>query len=223
MATLVKLCKPDASGSVHFDPVQDKLIDLDGAAVDHPDFVHDFKLVCDAGGATSVHMRDLHEFTLVYVNPKLRKMRMGAYTVVAPYPLEFPRIKNACIKWAWKQIPHRGWCPVPPSISHRLSGEKYGMPDFMSQLEAAMLALSKFASTVVEDLKARTRRIAEVEINLMSKVIAVPKSEDGKTVLQQEKELTKQRSAPRILPEGRPGLKKSRRAAVTGRVPLIAN
>ena len=137
-------------------------------------------------------MRDLHEFTSVYVNQKLRNMRMGACTVVAPYPLEFPRIKNACIKCAWKQIPHRGWCPVPPSISHRLSGQKYGMPDFMSHLEAAMLALSKFASTVVEDVKTRTRWIAEVEINLMTKVFAVPKSQDGKTDLQQEKELSEQ-------------------------------
>ena len=120
---------------------------------------------------------------------------MEAYTVVAPYPLEFPRIKNACIEGSWKQIPKQGWCPVPPSISHRLSGDKYGMPDFMSDLEAAMLALSKFASTVVEDLKARTRWIAEVEISLISKVFAVPKSQDGKTVLQQEKELTKQCAA----------------------------
>ena len=92
-------------GVVHFDPMRDKLIELFGVAVDHPDFVHAFKLVCDAGGATSVHMRDLHEFTTVYVNPKLRKMRMEAYTVVAPYPVDFPRIKNACIKWAWTQTP----------------------------------------------------------------------------------------------------------------------
>ena len=102
MATLVKLCKPDPEGAVHFDAVRDKLIELYGSAVDHPDFVWAFRLVCDAGGATSVHMRDLHEFTTVYVNPKLRKMRMEAYAVVAPYPVQFPQIKNACIKWAWK-------------------------------------------------------------------------------------------------------------------------
>ena len=49
MSTLVELCKPDPEGAVHFDPVRDKLIELYGAAVDHPDFVHAFKLVCDAG------------------------------------------------------------------------------------------------------------------------------------------------------------------------------
>ena len=195
-ATLVRLCEPDPEGAVHFDPVRDKLIELYGSAVDHPDFVHAFRLVCDAGGATSVHMRDLHEFTAVHVNPKLRKMRMEAYAVVAPYPVQFPRIKNACIKWAWKQTPNKGWCQLPPSISHRLSGEsKHGMYYFMVDLEAAMLDLSKFVSTVVEDLKSKTKWIAEVEINLMSKFFAVPKSEDGKTVQEQQDELCEQCAA----------------------------
>ena len=62
-------------------------------------------------------------------------------------------------------------------------------------LEAAMLALSKFVSTVVEDLKSKTKWIAEVEINLMSKVFAVPKSEYGKTVQQQQDELCEQCAA----------------------------
>jgi hypothetical protein len=141
-------------------------------------------------------MRDLHEFTAVYVNPKLRKMRMEAYAVVAPYPVQFPRIKNACIKWAWKQTPNKGWCQLPPSISHRLSGSsKHGMHYFMVDLEAAMLDLSKFVSTVAEDLKSKTKWIAEVEINLMSKFFAVPKSEDGKTVQMQQDELCEQCAA----------------------------
>ena len=93
-STLVALCKPSADGSVPFEPVRDKLIDLYGAAVDHPDFVHAFRLVCDAGGAGSVHMQDMENFTSVYVNPKLRKMRMEAYAIVAPYPVDFPKIKK---------------------------------------------------------------------------------------------------------------------------------
>ena len=59
MPTLVALCEPSPGGSVPFEPVRDKLIDLHGAAVDHPDFVHAFRLVIDAGGAGSVHMQDL--------------------------------------------------------------------------------------------------------------------------------------------------------------------
>ena len=74
--------------------MRDKLVELYGTAVDHPDFVSAFKLVCDAGGSTSVHLQDLHDFVSVYVNPKLRKMRFEAYAIVAPYPVDFPRIKK---------------------------------------------------------------------------------------------------------------------------------
>ena len=65
----------------------------------------------------------------------------------------------------------------------------------MIEIEAAILDLSKFVSTVVEDLKSKTKLIAEVEINLTSKVFAVPKSEDGKTVQQQQDELCEQCAA----------------------------
>ena len=127
------------------------------------------------------------------MNPKLRKMRMEAYATIAPYPIEYPRIKNACLKWAWKQNPNKGWCQLPPSISHRfVADSKHNMIHFMKQLEATMLHLSKIASTVVEDLKSKVKWIAEVEIGVMSKVFAVPKTEANKSVQEQESELTKQ-------------------------------
>ena len=96
-------------------------------------------------------MKDLETFTSVHVNPKVRKLRMEVYAIVAPYPVAFPKIKNACLKWSWRQTTINGWCQLPPSISHRLSAEsKYGMYDFMLSLELAMAALSKLASMVVE-------------------------------------------------------------------------
>ena len=138
-------------------------------------------------------MKDLHEFTKVYVNPKLRKMRMEAYAIIAPYPTEYPTIKNACLKWAWKQAPNKGWCPLPPSISQRFAAEsKFQMVEFMTQLEASLLQLTKIASTVVEDDRTKVKWIAEVEIGVMAKVFAVPKSEPNKSVHQQETELRQQ-------------------------------
>ena len=65
----------------------------------------------------------------------------------------------------------------------------------MIEIEAAMLDLSKFVSTVVEDLKSKTKFIAEVEINLMTKVFAVQKIEEGKTVHQQQDQLFEQCAA----------------------------
>ena len=203
MKTLVALCEPTPDGVVHFDPVRDQLIELYGTAVDHPDFVNAFRLVMVAGGSSSMHMQDLQDFTTVYVNPKLRKMRMEAYTVVAPYPIDFPKIKNACLKWAWKQSPKQGWCQLPPNIAHRFTKEsKYNMQDFMMEVELAMTSLNKWVSTVVEtlgekkDLKAKTKWIAEVEINIMSKIFAGPtKSSEGETFPQKTTELRKQCAA----------------------------
>ena len=101
-------------------------------------------------------MKDLNEFTAVYVNPKLRKMRMEAYAMVATYLVEFPKVEHACLKCAWKQNTSKGWCQVPPSISHILSiDSKFGMYDFIFQVEMAMGFLSKTASTVVEELRPR--------------------------------------------------------------------
>eukprot|EP00959_Pyramimonas_sp_CCMP1952_P001558 32003-Pyramimonas_sp.AAC.1 len=50
LSTLVGLCKPGPDGCVPFEPVRDRLIDLYGAEIDHPDFLHLFKVACDAGG-----------------------------------------------------------------------------------------------------------------------------------------------------------------------------
>ena len=118
---------------------------------------------------------------------------MEVYATVAPYLVEFPKVKNACLKWSWKQNTSKGWCQVPPSISHILSRDsKFGMYDFIFQVEMAMGFLSKTASTVVEELKAKTKWIAEVEINIMAKIFAVSKFMEGKTVLEQVTELSQQ-------------------------------
>ena len=196
MNTLVGLCKPspdDMDGKVPFVPVRDKMIEYYGAAVDHPDLVHAFQVVMDAGGHDSPHMADLHEFTNVYVNPKLRKLRFEAYGVVSPYPVEFPRLKNASLKWAWKQTPKRGWCDLPISISHRFSGN-LSMYKLMREIEETFASLNKSVSTVVEKTdKKKTKWLSETEIGVITKVFAVPRKDvRGTSVSDQENELRKE-------------------------------
>ena len=188
MSTLVRLCTPDARGDVPFEPVRDKLVELYGSAVDHPDFLDAFKMVMDVGGASSVHLKDLKEFTSTFVNERNRKMRFDGYAVVAQYPVEFPRLKIASIKWAWKQPTCKGnWCQVPPNIMYRFADSKQGMRSVLTDVEAALLVLSKFVSTVVEEPKEKTKWSASVDISIMAKIFGVPKTiADGKTVDQQE-------------------------------------
>ena len=185
MNTLVGLCKPlpsDVEGKVPFEPVREKMIEYYGAAVDHPDFCQAFRLVMDAGGHFSPHMADLHAFTKVHVNPKLRKMRFEAYAIVGPHPVQHPRIKNACLKWAWKQTPSRGWCQLPSSIPYRFRADfKYNLVSLFGEVEEAMCLLSECAFSVLggKDLKKQTIWIGATDIGLMSKIFASPKQEDG--------------------------------------------
>ena len=82
MSTLTSLCIPHpTSGPVAYEPVRDKLLDLYGADVDHPDFVHWFRFILAAGGAGSLHLADLTDFTTVFVNQKLRKIQISVYTI----------------------------------------------------------------------------------------------------------------------------------------------
>ena len=197
MNTLVGLCKPspqDLEGKVPFGPVRDKLVEFYGCAVDHPDLLHAFRVVMDAGGHDSPHMADLQEFTTIYVNPKVRKMRFEAYAVVSGYPIELPRVKNASLKWAWKQTPKRGWCELPISIAHRFTGT-FSMFSLVREIEEAFGFLAKAVSTVVEarDQKSKTKWVSEVEIDIMTKLFAVPKKDDrGASVSEQEAALRKE-------------------------------
>ena len=196
MKTLVSLCKPSpGSCEVPFEPIRGRMVELYGPAVDHPDFRKAFQLVLDAGGHDSPHMKDLQSFSKVFVNAKLRKMRWEAY-LVAEYPVEFPKVKNACIKWAYQQQTSRGWCQLPPKIGYRFdSGNKHNMRSVMEEIEQAMREMTKLAEASLDDpldqqvMKSRVRWTAAVDIGLVARVFAVPKTTEGKTVGQQSDDL----------------------------------
>ena len=179
--TLVGLCKPDPhTGITPFDPIRDRLVDLYGAHADSPHLFQMFRLVLDVGGHDSLHLQDFLEFTGLLVNPKLRKLREESYTVVAHYPEPFPRLKFAALKWAYKQIPIKGWCPKPDSISHRFEGGKGVMRDLLYAAEDTMLWISKFFAAAVkanETVQAqKVKWEASVEVTIMGIIFGGCKS-----------------------------------------------
>ena len=77
MRTLLKLCKPDpkhVDGKVCFENVRGQMVTKYAQHVDDPDFLHAFTLVIETGGSESPHMKDLEDFTAVYVNSKFRNV-----------------------------------------------------------------------------------------------------------------------------------------------------
>lgn len=195
MNTLVGLCKPEPSavdGVVQFEPIRNHMVDLYGVAVDHPDFHHCFRLVMDAGGSESPHMKDLHDFTSIHVNSKLRKLRIESYAVVTVVGHDLPKFKNAMIKHAWKQPPVRGWCPLPVPLSYRADAtNKLQLCGAVHAMEDSMLVLSSFAAAVADKVPRNSiiKWKGEVDIGLVSKLIATPAKHKDMTRAEQEVDL----------------------------------
>jgi len=189
MRTLVGLCKPEPNG-VPFEPIRSKMVDYYGAAVDHPDFYQAFRLIMDAGGAGSPHMTDLHDFTSVHVNPAFRNLRFECYAAVAVLPYNRPRLKNALIKWTWKQKPTRGWCPITPNIAYRFEPKgKFAMVDACDDIEGAIAMVHRQILAVAGTKILKNEQIklfAEVDIALAALLINVPRTQEGKTLKEQE-------------------------------------
>ena len=110
----------------------------------------------------------------------MRKMDFEVYKLISGYPEEFPRLKNACLKWAWTQPPMRGWCQLPPSISYRLSGKgSMSMLGVMRDIENAFDWLNKLASTVVEvnGPKKKTKWLSELGNGVVENCFAMRRLE----------------------------------------------
>ena len=199
---LVDLCKPNPTPTVVgavdavYEEVRNRMIDLYGAAVDHPDFHHCYRLTMDVGGRDSPHLQNLHDFTQLFVNPKVRNLRFESYAQVAPLPWELPRFKIALLKWTWKQPPKKGYCPVAPNLAYRVHPTSTTtLREAIDNMEHAMEILTMDVSTVVDQHvgQAETVRwLAEVDIGLVQKLLGVPRNpEEGQDRRDQERLLQK--------------------------------
>ena len=123
------------------------------------------------------------------MNQKKRKMQLGVYALISQYPVAFPGVKNACLKWSWSQPVKQGWCPIPVDIMHRLSDEsKFEWCEFMAELEEVFGALYSVAKTVIAEsavaecdrLKKMTCWVSTTEIDVMTMIFSYPKLTDQK-------------------------------------------
>ena len=198
MNCLGDLCNPRPGNyEVPWVQIRDKMVELYGPAVDHPDFFQAFRLLLDLGGRESPHVLDLREFVSCRVNAKVRKMRFEAYPLVTGYPPDVPKLKVASLKWAYKQETTRGWCQLPQSISHRLDKDsKTNMKIFIQDIDQVLCWMTKAANVLIKEgansLNARTKWIAEVDVGIMNRIYEVPKQKEGMTVADQQAELAEE-------------------------------
>ena len=64
-----------------------------------------FRLVVDLGAEGAPFLKSLQGFTSRFVNPELRRLRLQAFNSVSELALEWPHLKVAILKWAYKQEP----------------------------------------------------------------------------------------------------------------------
>ena len=66
--------------------------------------------------------------------------------------MEYLKVKNASIKWAYRQPTSRGWCQLPPNIGYRFdSGNKHNMRSLMEHIEQSMREMIKLAEATLDD------------------------------------------------------------------------
>ena len=200
LRTLKQLCTPDpVTLACPYDRVRTALLKRFGPEINDVGFYNAYQLVMTSGGIHSESWKDFFQWAGFFVDESRRKIRLETYTVLAPYPNQYRHIVKMQLKHTWSVKPQAGsiYVPVPTSIAHRLDSEggKHAWPTLMKDVEDVGHHLPELCSTVVEQTakltaaektKASVKWRAELEIDIMKKIIAAPKLDQEK---QQEQEM----------------------------------
>jgi hypothetical protein len=100
-------------GFVEYNTVREKLRERIDYFVDDPDFPELFTFVTNLGVGTNDYVEQLMDYLNTYVNSKVRQLRLAAFKNVNLIDIEYPRIKVALIKRAYRKKPTFTWCPHP--------------------------------------------------------------------------------------------------------------
>ena len=82
---------------------------------DDPAFIDMFAFVVNLGGSDGGYLQDLFYFHEKFVDATVRRMSLSALEPVNLFPLEFPRLKVAAVKFMYSEQPIRGGFCVPLS------------------------------------------------------------------------------------------------------------
>jgi hypothetical protein len=81
--------------------------------VDEPEFIEMFDFVISLGAQTNPYLPSFLTFGEMFVNQKVRSLRLSAYGLVNKIDGRCPRTKVAVLKRAYRKEPVYGYCPTP--------------------------------------------------------------------------------------------------------------
>ena len=113
LASLLKLTlAPAVAGrALHYESIRKRMqLTLPEFANDEA-YIHLFQYVVDLGSSGAPFLPDLQSFHAAYVDPGLRRLRLGAFGAMNALPGTLPHLKVAGIKWAYSTEPKaNGFC-----------------------------------------------------------------------------------------------------------------
>ena len=101
------------TSTVSWEMVQEKVRTELDIWVDDPDFIEAFDYVINLGATKNTFVSGLLEWAEVFVDSKLRQLRLTAYGEANKLPIWAPRLKRALIQRAYRKTPINGYCPGP--------------------------------------------------------------------------------------------------------------
>ena len=79
--------------------------------VDEPEFIEMFQAVVELGAGKFSFIKDLIEFGELFVNSKVRRLRLSCFTQLNKFPSECPLVKIAALKRTYRRVPVYVNCP----------------------------------------------------------------------------------------------------------------
>ena len=98
---------------ISFEGVKEKVAQECDHLVHEPEFIEMFDFVISLGAEKLPYLPGFMKFGEMFVNQKLRALRLSAFAVVNKIDKRCPRIKVALLKRAYKKTPSYGFCPSP--------------------------------------------------------------------------------------------------------------
>ena len=109
-----------------FEVCREQLFSVMPEFVGHENFPDLFRFVLELGGNRAPFLAELREFHATWVDPSMRRLRLGVFAVFAGLPLEFAHLKVAGIKYCYSSDRVQdGYCIVPAKsvITSALGGD----------------------------------------------------------------------------------------------------
>lgn len=139
-------------------------------------FTHLFRFTVDMGGDAAGLISEVREFHARFVDPQCRRLRLGVFAVLNALPLEYPRLRIACLKYLYATgVPDSGSFLKTPSTKFV---KDLVAPDMLDMTRKAESLLRFFHKDCMQAAALghgeAVKWLGNTDKNIFSALVAVP-------------------------------------------------